>query len=153
MGFYIYICSEEGNSLFTNNKYHSFRTQLPRYVNLPGSPNFGWRGEWHVALVDFSLSVNNQRLNAVPSKCIVLCDLVNASIYNAGTAQILRIIQSDADLTISSGCEQYHPIKSSSHSFNQIEIKLKTEKLEELGSEWPQAEATKLYITLHFTRV
>ena len=105
-----------------------------------------------MALTDITLTVNKQKLTSVPATCVILCDIVNASIYNAGTAQILRIIQSDSDLSLSTGSDQYHQVKSSAHSFNQIQITIKAEDLQDLGAEWPHPEVTRCSCTLHFTK-
>ena len=149
-GFYCFISEQDSKAIFVNNKFSQFVVQLPSYIDLPVSTNFGWKQSWYVALVDFTLTVGKQRLDTVPTACIVLCDLVSPSYIRGGKAQLLRILAEGSDIAGSlPGQTYYMPVKT--HSFNQIEISLVSPTLTDLPSSWPTQEVT-VTLTLHFVR-
>lgn len=148
-GFYLFISEQDSIDTFVDNVYTNFVVQLPSYVDLPGSTNFGWKQSWYVALMDFTLTVGSVRLDAIPSACAVLCDLVSPSYIRGGTAEILRILEAGSDISGSlPGQSYYFPVKY--HSFNQIKISLRSSDLSALPKTWP-AKATATF-TLHIVR-
>ena len=149
-GFYMFISDQDSKATFVDNKFSQFVVQLPSYINLPVSSNFCWQREWYLALVDITLTVGKQRLDAIPTACAVLCDLVNPSYIRGGSAELLRILPADTDITASLGQSYYMPLKNSCHSFNRLQISIRSSDLTELPETWPTN--AKVTCTLHFVQ-
>ena len=148
-GFYLFICEQDSIDIFVDNVYTNFVVQFPSYIDLPVSTGI-WRQDWYVALMDFTLTAGGQRLDAIPSACAVLCDLVAPSYIRGGTAEILRILPAGSDISGSlPGQSYYFPVKY--HSFNQIKLSLVSSDLSPLKTtSWP-TKATASF-TLHIVR-
>ena len=150
MSFYMYLSSNDSQTLFAENRFYDFVVELPREYH------FGNGRDWCFALIDLYVTRVQESARGrfetdvkLDKTLAVLCDLASSSYIANQEAPVLRLLPAKDE----EGSSLYMPhyICVTKSSVNRIRIRLTNEDLKPVTDEdFTDARQLVLRCTLHF---
>ena len=151
-GFYLFISSDDSNSIHQNNKYHDFIVELGRQYDLNEASYLRSRNRWSVALVEIKLEdLAGFESPALPGEVLILCDLVSTSYIKNTERRVLRLLGLTGSGQLASTYQPYY-IALNRTTFSNLKIQLVDKDLHPLTGSLVN-QPWKLSCTLHFQKI